>query len=263
MSFMFYQLIVYASTIMPIGAFLAGLVLGILIAANKVKPTRILGIGYIFASVPILTGSLPQFISRFVGAAVLARLSIALSWTGYICALAFSLCICLYIHKRYGKKLIYIPVMAVPVVGMFASAAVALLLNRTGNPNRLLPIWIALTKEINSFITATVASVAVIVVLYLNRKKEDIVPSLWKMRLIVYVWSVLTFINRTLYYVYTLRAALIKQTRPDPFWLEYAHYNELIFLIINIVGSLIALIVPVYIFVMVCRASHKTENTGG
>ena len=93
---------------MPIGAFLAGLVLGILIAANKVKPTRILGIGYIFASVPILTGSLPQFISRFVGAAVLARLSIALSWTGYICALAFSLCICLYIHKRYGKKLIYI-----------------------------------------------------------------------------------------------------------------------------------------------------------
>ena len=162
-----------------------------------------------------------------------------------------------------SKKLIYIPVMAVPVVGMFASAAVALLLNRTGNPNRLLPIWIALTKEINSFITATVASVAVIVVLYLNRKKEDIVPSLWKMRLIVYVWSVLTFINRTSYYVYTLRAALIKQTRPDPFRLEYAHYNELIILIMNIVGSLIALIVPGYIFVMVCRASHKTENTGG
>ena len=263
MSFMFYQLIIYASTIMPIGAFLAELVLGILVASNKVKPTKILGIGYIFASVPILTGSLPQFIARYVGSAVFARISAALSWTGSICLLAASFCICMFIHKRYGKKLIYIPVMAVPVVGSVASSLVALLLNRTAAPDRFLPIWITLTRSINNFITSAVAAVAIIIVLYRCRQKEDIVPSLWKMRLVVFVWSVLTFINSTLYYVYTLRAALIKQTRPDTFWLEYAHYNELIFLIINIVGSLIALIIPIYVFVMVCRASHKTENTGG
>lgn len=263
MFYVFYQLIDFAGTILPLGAFLAELVLGILVASKKVKPTKILGIGFIIASVNMLTGNIPQFIARYVGSAVFARISAALSWTGSICSLAASFCICLFIHKRYGKKLIYIPVMAVPVVGSVASSLVALLLNRTAAPDRFLPIWITLTRSINNFITSTVAAVAIIIVLYRCRQKEDIVPSLWKMRLIVFIWSVIPFVNSTLYYAYVLVSSSKNGIRRDPFWFEYGHYNGLIFNLLNVLGCVAALIIPIYVFVMVCRASHKTENTGG
>ena len=79
--FRVFWIVVLLYYLIPVVAFVTVLVLGILIAANKVKPTKILGIGYIFSAVPILSAVVPQYISRFLGVAALARLSVAITLT--------------------------------------------------------------------------------------------------------------------------------------------------------------------------------------
>ena len=260
--FQAFGIIVILYCLIPVTAFAAVLVLGILIAVNKVKPTKILGIGYIFSAVPILSAVVPQLISRFLGVAALARLGVAISLTGTICSLAFSLCICLFIHKRYGKKLIYIPVLAVPVVGNLASVIVASLLNRSGASGMSLGVWISLTRDINSFVTGTVASLAVIIVLFLNRNKEDIVPKLWLFRIIIYAWSAVSFVYRVVYYVTMLIGTGAVKLSTVSFMRQLARNYELISAVMSIISALVAVIIPIYVFVSVCKYSRNTETTG-
>ena len=260
--FRVFWIVVLLYYLIPVVAFVTVLVLGILIAANKVKPTKILGIGYIFSAVPILSAVVPQYISRFLGVAALARLSVAITLTGSFCSLAFSLCLCLFIHKRYGKKLIYIPVLAVPIVGNLASAIVASLLNRSGAVGMSLGVWISLTREINSFVTGTVASIAVIIVLYMNRNKEDIVPKLWLFRIIVYAWSVISFAYRVIYYLTLLIGTGAVKLSTVSFMRPLARNSELISSVMSIISTLVAVIIPVYIFISVCKYSRNTETKG-
>ena len=259
--FRVFWIVVLLYYLIPVVAFVTVLVLGILIAANKVKPTKILGIGYIFSAVPILSAVVPQYISRFLGVAALARLSVAITLTGSVCSLAFSLCLCLFIHKRYGKKLIYIPVLAVPVVGNLASVIVASLLNRSGT-GMSLGVWISLTREINSFVTGTVASIAVIIVLYMNRNKEDIVPKLWLFRIIVYAWSAVSFVYRVVYYVTMLIGTGAVKLSTVSFMRPLARNSELISSVMSIISTLVAVIIPIYIFISVCKYSRNTETEG-
>ena len=260
--FRVFWIVVLLYYLIPVVAFVTVLVLGILIAANKVKPTKILGIGYIFSAVPILSAVVPQYISRFLGVAALARLSVAITLTGSVCSLAFSLCLCLFIHKRYGKKLIYIPVLAVPVVGNLASVIVASLLNRSGVVGMSLGVWISLTREINSFVTGTVASIAVIIVLYMNRNKEDIVPKLWLFRIIIYAWSAVSFAYMVIYYVTMLIGTGAVKLSTVSFMRPLVRNSELISSVMSIISTCVAVIIPIYIFVSVCKYSRNKETAG-
>ena len=255
-----YILLLYFQYILMFVSAIALIVIGIMIAANRVKPTRILGAAYIVSAVPSGLSRMTQLVARFFGVRILSRFSIVSTYLGGITSLVFALCICLFIHRRYGAKLIYIPVLAVPVTGNVANVIVAFALNRSGAAGITLSYWISLTQNVNNFVTGTVAAIAVIFVLYKNRKKEDIIPFAWIFRIFTYVWTVVSFVYRVITYLVMIAGVGVTRKNASPYMLFWAQNIEISNVMFTIIGCLESLIIPVYILIMVLKTSQKKQS---
>ena len=237
--------------ILRLAIFSAGcalLVLGVLVTINKEKQTKILGIGFIISGVAsILSGVFTTF-RPMMGAVIYAKLSIGVNLIASLVSIATMFCLCRYIHKTYGKKYIYIPVFAIMLVNRIASTVVAFCLNKTGN-GMITAYWINLTNSINGFISGTAIAVILFLAFYQNRDKEKIIPDTWKIRIALYVISLI----KTGYYVfaYVVLLKVVKNHSYDPGGLISFLYGkaDAILMLLELLDALAALIFPIYVFV--------------
>ncbi len=237
-------LIIYFAQLLPVFAGIALLVLGIMIAAGKEKSLRVLGIGYIVKAVPAIMSAVSNLVIRMISAKVFASFSVGTSYISLICSTGFLVCVCLFIHKNYDKKLIYIPILGVHIGGLIVSRVVTVLLVNVLNTRKNYSAWISMTNTINNFVVDAAVAVIIIIVLYMNRKNEKVIPLAWLGEVIILAAS--TF--RTLIYIgYYL--AVINHTR-------LRQISDTMMTLFFGVISLAVVATPLYITVM----AYKRKN---
>lgn len=253
-----YILLLLISRVTCISAYSAALVLGILIAVNKIKQTRILGIGFIVTAAASLFSISSTVLQRYVGVVLFSKMSIAATFIAMAAELIAAFCICRYVHKNYGRKWVYIPVFVGKAYTFLANFIIAYLLNKRG-ANILTGYWINLSRTVNNFITGTVLAVILIIIFYKNRQTEKIIPGTWKIRLAVYIWSAISSAVTAFSYLYLTR--LFRQTfktiQGRMFVPPVALYYSTA--VLETVGALVGLIFPIYVLVMARKASRRTD----
>ena len=248
------NIIVFASA-------LAMLVFGILIASNKVKSTKVLGISFIVSAIASAVSNLLSFLIRYVNVEIYARYSVFSSTVSYIATFAAALCICIFIHKNYGKKFIYIPIMLLHVGALAANFFVRMALNKSAESMQISAFgyWMSLTSEINSLVTGTVAAVIIIAILYKNRNIEKVVPKLWIFRIITFIWSLMLACYRIISYSVMIASNVDGEKNMSVFAQIWSGNMESSTIMTDMLSALVALIIPIYILLMVNAVSRKEK----
>ena len=233
---------------------LINMVLGILITTSKVKPTRILGIGIILSTVA--WGIRFAFYLFQMSASELQIYNIQ-TWVNlaiFLIGIADTVLLCRYMHKTYGKRKIYIPVLILHLVPQtLGTFLIILVVNGLHLFKRDGGIHITLMTSVVSLATAVAINIIMIRVFYGNRMREKVVPGYWKYRVITFFWTVVT----SLFSIYEIYIILYSQDHRDAPIVEMWRTNgENISRLVSIIGALIALIMPVYIYMKVSRVSH-------
>ena len=257
-----YIILYWADIFMTFLSLVAMIAIGIVVVANRVKPTKILGVSFIIAAIGSLFSSVNNVIVRYVGVEIYAKYSSFSAIAGIICSLVVALCLCIYIHKSYGKKYIYIPIMLLTVAAPVATVIVNLCLTKVGNVPSL-GYWISLVHSINDLVVNSAKCAVLIVVLYKNRLNEKIIPHAW----IVFVIKLVSGIFISGFYIFSYSMIIATDGMPrseiSSFASSVLATSEKAYLVVGIISSMVALAFPLYVIVMVCKkkASAETENT--
>ena len=255
---LFYVAIYWADIAVSVVAGLALLVIGIMVIAGKVKSTRIFGVSFIFSGIALAFAFVFNFLLRYINQEMLVRLSYVSSITSFLSKIAVSLCICIFFHKNYGKKFIYIPIMLITFAAPVANFIVArrLLDSRMG---LVYSYWVVLVQAINEFIVGSAISVITIVVFYKFRNVEKIIPKAWIAYTIKFIagacfsgFSIITYSMM----IATDGMRTAEMTGFASYWMS--NY-ETLNIYVSILSALTALVVPLYIVVMV----HKNKALAG
>lgn len=169
--------------------FLAIAVFGFIILFSKTKSTRILGLSFVLTSVANLLECASIFVIRLGGQAVYLNYVNIESIVQIVVMIASPLCMCIFIHRNYGKKLIYIPLLIIPVLTIVARIVINESFNGLGFYGNDLVKWANTVNTINNFILGSVASVILIIVFYKNRKTEQVIPLAWIFEIVGLVGS--------------------------------------------------------------------------
>lgn len=240
----------FFSTYLPFLTGAAGLVIGIIITAGKTKSTKILGIDYIVLFTCAWYSAASTIVSRYVGVKTYAVFSSGSSVLTAVSGIVSVICISIFLHRNYGKKYIYYPLLGLHLTGIIANVAVTFCLNSAkGITGVKKAVWIVLTRNINSAVVAAAISVIVIVILFRNRKNEKVVPSLWKFILITSAYSL--FGNIVLAITYASMLA-------KDMWYG-SSVNSAIMLITNF-SSVVSLSTPIYVMIRSFTAAKPAEQ---
>ena len=238
---------------LPLLGSIGQIVLGILILTAKPKSTKIFGIGIIVSSLggmmtfarsgALMAGSVEMYSKVITGTSIVS----------FCVAFISVLCMCIFIHKNYGKKLIYIPLLIIEVLAPLASTLVrVLLLKAVGVGFESLQAWILMTGTINSLVTAVASSLILILIFRKHRDSEKVIPHYWIILTINLIYKVITSLILIIFSLQLLR---------DPSLIsDLTNINDLIMLS----GYLFGLISPIYICVMAFKAGARLpqgENT--
>lgn len=163
---------------------IAVMTMGILIAVNRIKSTRVLGIGLIISSIDLIYSFYLKCIAYTVSVSAYSKAAQMERYIRIIIILAAPFCVCHFVHKRYGKKLIYIPVQIILLVAPILSSIIVNVMYKSdcfdGNHELLLSAH----SNLFSFIFSAIATIILIVAFYRNRDKEEIIPGMWVVRTI-------------------------------------------------------------------------------
>ena len=240
MRFTFAVFFNFVIRILPLIAGLGLLVTGIMIAAGKKKSVKVLGIGYIISSVSVIMNACTVFLVRMLPIRVYSNFSVGLTLLSFLCGIGSLVCICIFIHKNYGKKLIYIPVLAVSIGGTVITRIVSILLAK-GLGSRDHYLWISMTLQINSFVTDAAVALIIIIVFYMNRKNEDLIPKTWLCMTIGLAGSALRALTYVAYYLTLINNFRIRSSSENMISLAVAF------------TALFAVVTPLYITIMADR----------
>lgn len=244
---------IFCSLIMGFAA-VSLLVAGIMIAANKLKQTKVLGISYIITGLSSLSVFVYNALLNFTDGGKVIVFGDAVMVFTMICVFASALCSCIYIHKNYGLKQIYVPVLLLPFVVLLADAGAVLLLTRTLVPDMKQAMLISLVNDVNNILTVVLIAVVIIIVLYRNREKEKVIPDAWRVKLITVIWGIVEIIVISIIYM-----SVIATYKTGDY--DTASTNTVIFLsVVQAVDSVVTIIVPVYVLSRV-RNTSKQEKT--
>lgn len=159
--------------------FLAIAVFGFIILFSKTKSTRILGLSFVLTSFASLLECASIFVVRLGGQAVYLNYVNVESIVQMAVMIASPLCMCIFIHRNYGKKFIYIPLLILPVLTIVSRIVINESFNSLGFSGNDLIKWANTVNTINSFVLGSVASVILIIIFYKNRKTEPVIPLAW------------------------------------------------------------------------------------
>lgn len=231
---------VYFMRWLPVIAGLGLLVTGIMITAGKEKSVKVLGIGYILSSVPVILSSLATIFIHISSAKAYSAYAVWNSYLSLFCNIGFLVCVCIFLHRKYGKKLIYIPVLAVSIGGTVITRIVSILLAK-GLGSRDNYLWISMTLQINSFVTDAAVALIIIIVFYMNRKNEDLIPKTWLCMTIGLAGSALRALTYVAYYLTLINNFRIRSSSENMISLAVAF------------TALFAVVTPLYITIMAYR----------
>ena len=262
MSIATFGIFYFISKILVFSLSCAMFVFGVLVLVNKIKQTRILGASFVILGVQSMLNGFINAAQPFFGAAFYTKASVFNNFFGMAANIAIMFCICFYIHRNYGKKLIYIPIFAIMIVNRIASTVVSVLLNSSVK-GALAAYWINLVNTVNSFISGTAIAAVIFLAFYQNREKEKIIPHTWKIRIILYAFFVLQMIYTICAYILLVKVA--KNQSYDPgviigFLFSGGNAYNIISLL-DILGVSVNLIFPIYVFIRLKKVqSQKTEE---
>lgn len=225
----------------------AELAIGILITVSRVRSARILGVRFIILSISLVISGFYEIMFHFMISQELMNWNIAKTVLYLVFLSAASLCICIYIHKNYGKKFIYLPVMIIPVAGWFISRVVVLLISKIQGQIHNFGVWANLTSVLCEIIFSSVVSVILITIFWKNREKENVIPNAW---LILLVTFILDLINKGCDVL--LNAGLAVESFSESLFNSY--------MLIQNLEMLEGLIFPIYILVCVAKASKQLKE---
>ena len=243
--------------IVVLGSCVAMIIVSILIIANKTSSTKILGIGYLVAGLVELANQCFNLLLRYGDMERVVIFSSVLGIAGFIGNLALNLCISIFLHKNYGKKFVYIPLMLLPVAAKVADYLVRVLINSSSASGTEMGYWMLMTSVINGFVTGTAVAVIIIVILYMNSKKEQVIPKAWILRIVTLLWS----FTMTGFNIFNYGTMLASHAADDKA-VKNALSNmvvssDTVYLMLEIIGALVMLIIPIYILAMASKASKK------
>ena len=90
---------------LPVLAGIGELVLGIMVAAGRVKSVKVLGIGFIMESISSLLSGAASLCALLVSAKVYSSYSVGITYISALCTIAGLVCMCIFLHKNYGRNL--------------------------------------------------------------------------------------------------------------------------------------------------------------
>ena len=242
-----FLLVYYADLIISIIMPLATLVFGFIIAFNKVRSTRTLGLNFIFVSVNALISSVLHVTMHIMSEVDLSRSTLPLNITISICSLAATLFLCMFFHKNYGKKL-YLPIFLIAILGWLADRIVTVVMAKQMDPSKPDILWVNLISVVDSFMISAAIAVVVIIVFAKNRDKEKVIPQAWLVRLIVLIWG---FLHITaLCFVYN---SVIDSGK-------YIVSTDMGYMFLRIADSTSLIIFPLYVLASVLGSSKKMTN---
>ena len=234
---LFFSMLVYMYHFTPLVVGVADLVLAIIIFKAKTK-TGVLGL--IFASsflISIMTFLKQTILPRALTAEMCSRYIAISNYAVFVLDLVAILGICIYIHKVYGKKWIYIPVYLIYIGGRLLLSAVTMLVNRAG----VELLAIILITQFVSFIASGSAKAVVIVVFYKHRREEKIIPHMWIIWLSTLALSLVSCVLAAINQI-----ALRGLERPN---YDVLTIIDTLVMIWYLITTLADLIVPVYIVI--------------
>ena len=235
---------------------IAVMIIGTLIIIGKVRQVKVLGIGFVVSSVFALISHLCTMAFYLSSEPVSTALSWESSAAGIVASVAGSICVCLYIHKNYGCKWVYFPVLAQPIVSTIARLAFEYVLRDVSSTMQYV-FSMGLSSNATSLVTGSVEAVILIVLFYKNSDKEKLIPHAWIIRLVEYCLFLIIPIASIIFYSVCLKGEL--QGGDTGFHMYHDSYGNLVLLmyIITMLGSLLAFLMPVYILVRIKRSETE------
>lgn len=231
--------------LVPVITGLAILVFGIIITSKPVQSTKTLGISCIFSAVTGLMTSVSSFSWRYFGAEQVARFSVPYNAVVMLFSIMSLVFICMYIHKNYGVRLIYLPLLLIQIGGTVIDRVVAVLLSRALGSGIKNTMWVNLVILIDDFVISSVISIIIILVFRKYRDSEKVIPKAYLVRTVVLLCSVITSgINALIYLLNIFDKTSI-------------YSGESLSMLNGIVSRGVALIFPLYVLIMVIKASKN------
>lgn len=178
---------------------IAVMTMGILIAVNRIKSTRVLGIGLIISSIDLINSFYLNCIAYTTSVSAYSKAAQMEGYIRIIIILAAPFCVCHFVHKRYGKKLIYIPVQIILLVGPILSSIIVNVMYKSDCFDGNHALFSAHSNLFN-FIFSAIATIILIVAFYRNRDKEEIIPGMWVVRTITLGLSLIDTVGLFFYF---------------------------------------------------------------
>ena len=240
-------------------AAIALLCLGLLILFNRVKSTRILGAGYIITAFSMAAVFMYNFALFKFGAEEVVQYGDPVMIGTVICAFLSSLCVCIFIHKNYGKKFIYVPILLLPLAAVAVSTLLSLLLNillhKTSLNGFEYAMLVSLVSDVSNFASIMIAAIIITVVLRRNREKEQVIPKAWKAKTVTVIWNAIAILAIIVTYLSVIAAARSGSNTIN------SDNPVVVLTFIQAVDSLVSLVVPIYVLVRVKKVSRERNNT--
>ncbi|MBO7426283.1 MAG: hypothetical protein J6U23_11455 [Clostridiales bacterium] len=228
--------------------YLAIAVFGFIILFSKTKSTRILGLSFVLTSFASLLECASTLIARFSGADAYFNFVLANNIIQMVITIATPLCMCIFIHRNYGKKLIYIPLLILPVLNIVARIAINVAFNSLGMSGQDMLMWSNTVNAIDSFVIGAAVTVILIIIFYKNRKTEKIIPLAWIFEIVNLVWSA----------VFSFCLCISYQTMYQG--KTASDFSNSIGITALFLQAVISMVFPVYVMIMAVKKG-KLEST--
>lgn len=229
--------------------YLAIVVFGFIILFSKTKSTRILGLSFVLSAIASLLECASIFIARLGGQEFFGAYTYAARIIQLIIMITTPLCMCIFIHKNYGRKLIYIPLLILPVLNIVARIAINEAFNSAGMSGNDFFRWTNTVSAINSFVLGSVSSVILIIVFCKHRKSEPVIPFTWIFEIVSLAWSAIYTFFLCTYYLTMNQGGIAASD------FSSSAYMNAVFLM-----AVVSLAFPIYVMVMAAKKG-KLERT--
>jgi hypothetical protein len=156
------------------------------------------------------------------------------------------ICLCIFIHKNYGKKLIYIPLLLIPLAEAVVTMITTVTLGQTLS-SFALGYGVSIAGVVISFIFGAVTSLIVIKAFFDNRDEEEVIPKAWLCKVIALVWSLIEAVLLTVIYASAMQSGISGQA-------------DMLRMLITVVTSIVSLILPLYVMIKAITAGVKGEG---
>lgn len=223
-------------------AVLAGLVTMIC----KPRTTKILGLSFALSSASHVLECVAQIVLKTEGDQAYVDFSSSIGLIQFALGIGAIVCLCIFIHKNYGKKLIYLPLLLIPLAEAVVTVITTFTLGHTLSAVAL-GYGVSIAGVVISFIFGAVISLIVIKAFFDNRDEEEVIPKAWLCKVIALVWSLIEAVLLTVIYASAMQSGISGQA-------------DMLRMLITVVTSIVSLILPLYVMIKAITAGVKGEG---